>query len=213
MRKEFRMPKIPFLFEQAYYPPPAPPGESGGENCGWLREEMKTPETLSGFDLINRSIPLVQSRGNKKVSVSERRVYVADAEALGFAVSPDEAMDLVKIGMKITKTANEQLGFFHPDNPDWSHISFCQIARPLVEENGVYVGRNAVAIQPVKLDRCPMGTGCSARIAVLAKKGIMKTGDAYIGESIIGSRFHCRLESETRVGELDAVIPSVSGRA
>jgi proline racemase len=138
---------------------------------------------------------------------------IVDAEVLGFAISPDEAMDLVKIGMKITKAANEQLGFCHPDNPDWSHISFCQIARPLVEENGVFVGRNAVAIRPGKLDRCPTGTGCSARIAVLGKKGIMKVGDTYIGESIIGSRFHCRLESETKVGELDAVIPSVSGRA
>jgi proline racemase len=138
---------------------------------------------------------------------------IADAEVLGFAVSPDEAMDLVKIGMKITKAANEQLGFFHPDNPDWTHISFCQIARPLVKESGVFVGRNAVAIRPGKLDRCPTGTGCSARIAVLGKKGIMKAGDTYIGESIIGSRFHCRLESETKVGELDAVIPSISGRA
>jgi proline racemase len=136
-----------------------------------------------------------------------------DAEALGFAISPDEAMDLVKIGLKITKAANKQLGFFHPDYPDWSHISFCQIARSLVKENGAFVGRNAVAIRPGKLDRCPTGTGCSARIAVLGKKGIMKVGDTYIGESVIDSRFHCRLESETKVGELDAVIPSVSGRA
>jgi len=138
---------------------------------------------------------------------------IVDAETLGFSISPDEALDLVKVGMKITKAANEQLSFSHPENPDLSHISFCQIARPLVEENGAYLGRNAVTVRPGKLDRCPTGTGCSARIAVLGKKGIMRVGDTYIGESIIGSRFHCRLESETKVGELDAVIPSVSGRA
>ena len=138
---------------------------------------------------------------------------IVDAETLGFSILPDEALDLVKVGMKITKAANEQLSFSHPENPDLSHISFCQIARPLVEENGAYLGRNAVTVRPGKLDRCPTGTGCSARIAVLGKKGIMRVGDTYIGESIIGSRFHCRLESETKVGELDAVIPSVSGRA
>ncbi|MFC2160170.1 proline racemase family protein [Acidobacteriota bacterium] len=138
---------------------------------------------------------------------------IVDAETLGFSILPDEALDLVKVGMKITKGANEQLGFSHPENPDLSHISFCQMALPLVEENGVFLGRNAVTVRPGKLDRCPTGTGCSARIAVLGKKGIMKIGDTYIGESIIGSRFHCRLESETKVGELDAVIPSVSGRA
>ena len=138
---------------------------------------------------------------------------IVDAETLGFSISPDEALDLVKVGMKITKAANEQLSFSHPENPDLSHISFCQIALPLVEENGAFLGRNAVTVRPGKLDRCPTGTGCSARIAVLGKKGIMMVGDTYIGESIIGSRFYCRLESETKVGELDAVIPSVSGRA
>jgi len=138
---------------------------------------------------------------------------VVEAEALGFRVSPDEAREMVEVGIKITNAANEQLGFYHPENPDWNHISFCQIAAPLAKEEGVLVGRNAVAIQPGKLDRCPTGTGCSARIAILGKRGMLKVGETYIGESVIGSRFHCRLEKETRVGELEAVIPSVSGRA
>jgi proline racemase len=138
---------------------------------------------------------------------------IVDAKALGFDVTPDEARDMVEAGIKITNAATEQLGFFHPQNPDWKHISFCQIAAPLVKENGIYVGRNTVAIQPGKLDRCPTGTGCSARLAVLKKRGILNIGDQYIGESVIGSRFLCRLESETRVGDLEAVIPSISGRA
>lgn len=138
---------------------------------------------------------------------------IVDAGVLGFNVTPDEAREIVEAGIKITNAANEQLGFFHPENADWKHISFCQMAAPLVKENEVYVGRNTVAIQPGKLDRCPTGTGCSARMAVLKKRGLLNIGDQYIGESIIGSRFHCRLESEARVGELEAVIPSVSGRA
>jgi len=138
---------------------------------------------------------------------------VVEAKDLGFAVSPDEARDLAETGIKLTKAANEQLGFHHPGNPEWKHISFCQITAPLVEENKVLVGRNAVVIQPGKLDRSPTGTGCSARLALLKKKGLIETGGSYIGESIIGSRFHCRLESLTRVGDREAVIPSISGRA
>jgi len=138
---------------------------------------------------------------------------IVEARDLGFEVKPDEARDLVEAGIKLTHAANEQLGFHHPENPEWKHISFCQITAPLAHENGVLVGRNAVAIQPGKLDRSPTGTGCSARLALLKKKGLVKTGDSYIGESIIGSRFGCRLESLTRVGDLEAVIPSVSGRA
>ena len=138
---------------------------------------------------------------------------IVAAEDLGFKVSPDEARDIVKAGIKITNATNEQLGFHHPENPDWKHISFCQITAPLFKENDIYVGRNAVAIQPGKLDRSPTGTGCSARLALLKKRGLIKIGDQYIGESVIGSRFHCRLESLTRVGNLEAVIPSISGRA
>ncbi|MBU0973118.1 MAG: proline racemase family protein [Proteobacteria bacterium] len=138
---------------------------------------------------------------------------IADARALGFEVRPDEARDLVETGIKITNAANEQLGFGHPENPDWNHISFCQIAAPLIEENKVLVGRNTVAIQPGKLDRSPTGTGCSARMAVLERRGILKPGDRYIGESVIGSRFHCKIEKRTRAGNLPAILPSITGRA
>lgn len=138
---------------------------------------------------------------------------IVAAEDLGLEISPDGARDIAKTGIKVTNAANEQLGFYHPENPDWKHISFCQITDPLFKENGIYVGRNAVAIQPGKLDRSPTGTGCSARLAVLKKRGLIKVGDPYIGESVIGSRFHCRLESLTRVGDMEAVIPSISGRA
>lgn len=138
---------------------------------------------------------------------------IVDAAALGFALTADEAADIVKTGIAITNAATEQLGFHHPENPDWDHISFCQMAAPLAKENGVLVGRNAVTIQPGKIDRSPTGTGCSARIAVLHRRGLLAPGDAYIGESIIGSRFYCKLESLTSLPDREAVIPSISGRA
>ena len=56
---------------------------------------------------------------------------IVDAASLGFALTPDEARDIAETGMKITSAANEQLGFTHPANADWNHISFCQIAAPV----------------------------------------------------------------------------------
>lgn len=93
-----------------------------------------------------------------------------------FAISPDEAKDLVEIGLKITRAANEQLGFTHPLNPDWSHISFCQIAAPVTYENGIASGANAVVIRPGKIDRSPCGTGCSARMGGIAGQGRAQGG-------------------------------------
>jgi proline racemase len=138
---------------------------------------------------------------------------IVDAEWLGFAIQPDEARDIVEMGIRITNAANEQLGFCHPGNPEWNHISFCQIAAPLQKKDGVYLGRNTVVIQPGKLDRCPTGTGCSARMALLYHKGVLQVGDHYIGESILGSRFYCSIDGTTKVGSRDAIYPLISGQA
>lgn len=138
---------------------------------------------------------------------------IVSADQLGFNLVPDEARDLAKTGIKITNAANEQLGFNHPENLDWNHISFCQITAPLEEKDGVLIGKNSVAIQPGKLDRCPTGTGCSARMALLCEQGRLSVGGRYIAESIIGSRFHCHIDSTTRVGNKTAIYPVISGQA
>lgn len=138
---------------------------------------------------------------------------IVDAASLGLEIVPEEANDLVRIGMKITTAANEQLGFRHPANADWDHLSFCQFAGPLTEENGELVGSNAVVIRPGKVDRSPTGTGCSARMAVLHAQGRMKIGQRYRAKSIIGSEFECAIQSETLIGKKHAIVPTISGRA
>ena len=138
---------------------------------------------------------------------------IVDAHALGFNVAPDEARDLAETGMKIVKAANEQLGFRHPENAEWDHISFCQFAAPIIRENGALTGLNAVAIRPGKIDRSPTGTGCSARMAVLHAKGQLKIGERFVGKSIIGSSFDCRIAGEAMIGGRRGIVPIVSGRA
>ena len=138
---------------------------------------------------------------------------ITDSRALGLALTTDEAADIVALGSKITAAATEQLGFHHPELPEWQHLSFCQIAAPVTFEQGVKTGLNAVVIRPGKIDRCPTGTGCSARMAVLHQRGELAIGETFVGRSILGSEFQCRIESETQVGEQAAVLPIISGRA
>jgi proline racemase len=138
---------------------------------------------------------------------------IVDAAALGFAIRPDEARDLAEAGMKITAAANAQLGFTHPENAEWDHISFCQFAGPLTQENGMLTGPNAVVVRPGKIDRSPTGTGCSARMATLHARGRMKVSDGYRARSIIGSTFDCRIAGEASVAGRPAILPIISGRA
>jgi len=138
---------------------------------------------------------------------------IVDAAALGFSIVPDEARELAEIGIRITRAANEQLGFTHPTNPDWAHFSFCQIARPVEHRDGMLTAANAVCIQPGKIDRSPTGTGASARMAVLRAKGQMQVGDRYLARSIIGSEFLGTITADTTLAGKPAIIPSISGRA
>ena len=136
-----------------------------------------------------------------------------DSHQIGFSISPDEAKDLVEIGRKITKAANEQLMFTHPTNKDWTHFSFTQIHSDLRKIDGVKTYTNTVVIDPGKLDRSPTGTGLSARMAILHAKDEISVGEPVIARSIIGSSFEGKiLQSYTQNG-IHLIEPEISGRA
>lgn len=137
---------------------------------------------------------------------------LVNADTVGFRITPDEAKDLVSVGMRITRAANEQLGFVHPENSDWDHISFCQFMGRIEKVNDGLTSLNTVAIRPGKLDRSPCGTGTCARMATLHTRGILEVGQTFVAKSIIGSQFRCAIEKETTIAANRAIVPSISGR-
>ncbi len=177
-------------------------------------ERVKVNNVASFADQLDRQIE-VEGIGTLTVDTAYGgdTFVIVNSDAVGFEVTPDEARDIAEAGIKITAAANEQLEFSHPTNPDLTQFSFCQFAKPLFEEGGQTIGKNAVVIRPGKVDRSPTGTGASARIACLYARGKVKVGDTFIARSIIDSQIFCRIESETNVGDKAAIHPSVSGRA
>ncbi len=135
-----------------------------------------------------------------------------DAPALGFALTPDEAHDIATLGVRITRAATEQLGFHHPENPDWRHFSFCLFAGAVTRQGNELRAGAAVAIRPGKVDRSPTGTALSARMAVLHARGQMGRDDRLTAVSLIGSTFAGRILGTTTVGDLPAIRPEISGR-
>jgi proline racemase len=137
---------------------------------------------------------------------------IVDAAALGLKIIASEARHIAQLGVAVTKAANEQLGFTHPDNPDWKHISFCAFCGPLEKTHKGWRGTSAVVIQPGKVDRSPTGTAVSARMAVMAAKGEMQVGEEFEAISIIGSTFTGQIVATTEVGPRPAIVPEISGR-
>ncbi len=137
---------------------------------------------------------------------------VVDASDLGFDLVASEARKLAQTGIAITNAANKQLGFEHPENTEWKHISFCLFAGSVQETPKGLMARAAVAIQPGKIDRSPTGTSVSARMAILHARGQMKIGEHLKCLSIIDSEFDGKIISETKLAGRTAIVPQISGR-
>jgi proline racemase len=138
---------------------------------------------------------------------------IVKATDIDITLEPENAHAIARLGVRISSAATAQLGFCHPDHPDWTHFSFCLFAGEITRSGRALSAQSIVAIRPGKIDRSPTGTAVSARLAVLAARGEMTDQDEFEARSIIGSRFTGRIVGTAQVGERPAILPEVSGQA
>ncbi|MBK8160950.1 MAG: proline racemase family protein [Rhodospirillaceae bacterium] len=138
---------------------------------------------------------------------------IINAQDVGVTLARDEARDLIGLGERIKAAAAVQLPSVHPENPEIHTINQTEFAGPMEVIDGVKTSKNAVVVSPGRLDRCPCGTGTSARMALLHARGELAVGEKFRHTSILDTVFDCRILETTRSGAVPAVIPEVSGRA
>ena len=126
-------------------------------------------------------------------------------------IADHRAIDLVGWSPKLRAALNEKYSFTHPEKPEIAGLS--HILWTGAPTHPEATARNAVFYGDKAIDRSPCGTGTSARMAHWAAKGRLKEGEEFVHESIIGSLFKGRIEGRTKVGDRDAIIPSIAGWA
>ena len=119
--------------------------------------------------------------------------------------------ELVEMSREIRTNINENYSFVHPEDNRINGCSHVLWTGQPTQENSTT--RNAVFYGDKAIDRSPCGTGTSSRMAQWVAKGKLVKGDSFIHESIIGSQFIGRIEGVTKVGEFNAIIPSIEGWA
>jgi 4-hydroxyproline epimerase len=124
------------------------------------------------------------------------------------AMSAGEILRLSPIVRRLMRDAIEVV---HPEDATIRGVSHVQWTGAPRDRRAH--GRNAVFYGDKAIDRSPCGTGTSARMAQLAAKGRLSVGDDFVHESIIGSLFEGRVESEAVVGNRTGIRPSISGWA
>jgi 4-hydroxyproline epimerase len=123
------------------------------------------------------------------------------------------AGQIIQYSQIVRKRINEKYPdhFIHPENESIRNVShLLWTGDPL---NPASSGRNAVFYGDKAIDRSPCGTGTSSRLAQLHAKGKLKKGEDFIHESYIGSTFIGRIEEETSIENIPAIIPSIQGWA
>ncbi|AQH03763.1 hydroxyproline-2-epimerase (plasmid) [Burkholderia sp. KK1] len=119
--------------------------------------------------------------------------------------------DIQRLSPVLRQKANEKYAFVHPENDairGLSHVMWT--GEPTAEGASA---RNAVFYGDKAIDRSPCGTGTSARMAQRVAKGQLKIGERFVHESIIGTLFEGVPMEAARVGDYDAIVPSIEGWA
>jgi proline racemase len=135
---------------------------------------------------------------------------IVDLGDLGLPFDRAAKGPLLDAGLQIMAAINEQNLPVHPTRPDISGCHHVYLAAP---GSTAQHSRHAMVIYPGWFDRSPCGTGTSARMAQLHARGELALDTEFVNESFIGTTFRGRLVEETTVGDLEAVIPTVTGRA
>src|SRR3954451_13882508 len=132
------------------------------------------------------------------------------ASALGWPLLPGNVPAMLEKGLKIMDAIMEQAPPAHPLDPaidDCRHVVAYEDG-----QEGAHA-RAVTLIHPGWVDRSPCGTGTSARMAALHDRGALALGEAFVNESVLGTRFTGRLIESTTVGPYAAVVPAITGRA
>lgn len=135
---------------------------------------------------------------------------IVELDDLGLPFDRKAKQQLLEAGLAIMDAINEQNRPTHPERPD---ITGCHHVYLKAPGSTARHSRHAMAIHPGWFDRSPCGTGTSARMAQLHARGELPLHTDFLNESFIGSQFTGRLVDTTTVGGIEAVIPTITGRA
>jgi 4-hydroxyproline epimerase len=164
--------------------------------------------------LLGRDYPVeVPSIGTLLVDVAFGGNFYAIVEPQpGYSdLSALQPSEILRLSPKLRAAFNARHPIVHPINPALDKLTHVLWAgEPQTPEGSA---RNAVFYGDKAIDRSPCGTGTSARMAQLHATGRLAVGVPFVHESIIGSTFTGRVEAETQVGELRAIVPSIEGWA
>ena len=136
---------------------------------------------------------------------------IINAAELKLKVNKENTSSLINLGLAIREKLNNEIKVVHPEKDHIRTIDLVEIYDKPSHPSADF--KNAVIFGNGQIDRSPCGTGTCAKMATLYSKGFLQLNTPFVYESIIGTLFKGRLLREVKVGEYDAVVPEITGKA
>ena len=134
-----------------------------------------------------------------------------DAASVGLGLDAESYRPIIRKGLQIKKAIMESRPIEHPFEADLGFLYGVIFVGPAADPS--HHSRNVCVFADGEVDRCPTGTGVSARVALHHARGELGEGESMVIESILGSCFRAAVYRKVRFGPYEAVIPEVEGRA
>lgn len=132
-----------------------------------------------------------------------------EAEELGIDNKNYTIDEIRNIGMLVKKAANEQIKVKHPIE---KHIDSIDLVEILFKHDNPEVNcKNVLIYGEGQIGRDPCATGATAKVAIEHSKNRLGINEDYVIEGLINTKYKCRINGITKVGQYNAVIPSLVG--
>jgi trans-L-3-hydroxyproline dehydratase len=133
------------------------------------------------------------------------------AEELGVGLSSGDFRQLIDAGVRVKQAIMAKRSIRHPFEEELSFLYGTIIVGDAHDPK--HHSRNVCIFADGEVDRCPTGTGVSARAAIHHARGELRENEPFVVESILGTTFSGEVDSVTHFGPYTAVIPKISGAA
>lgn len=174
----------------------------------WVRL-YNVPSFLAHWDLLVD----VPELGRLRIDVAYGGNFyiIVEPQANFPGIEQWSAEHILKFSPLVRNAVNEAIECVHPlDSSVKGASHLLWTGKPKTDgsdaANAVFYGEKAI-------DRSPCGTGTSARMAQMVARGKLNIGDRFVHESLIGSQFVGKVESEAQVGPYLGINPSIQGWA
>jgi trans-L-3-hydroxyproline dehydratase len=170
--------------------------------------------SVPAFVLAREAVVLTDGFGPVTLDLAYGGAFygVLPAAALGLDLDRSPLGRIVEAALQLKAAVAAQLKVVHPTEPDLGFL-YGIVLTDGEDKFSDDATQNICVFADGQIDRSPTGSGVTARLALMHRKGQIEPGQARRFRSITGAEFTGRVVATTTAGPHRAVIAEVAGEA